>query len=150
MAGLGKRMGSDATALQKSSEPMPTDAAKVMPERSAVRESESVKTATTVSPSESEIAEVAYQLWLADGCPVGSDQEDWFRAEAALKDAPVAKCEDLLSRPSLARRDTRTGAGMVAEFGWRGHWEAWEMEWGDARWIWDESTPGVGVSNRAG
>ena len=28
---------------------------------------------------------MAYQLWLLRGCPVGSDQEDWYRAEAELK-----------------------------------------------------------------
>ena len=114
---------------------MASDAAKVMPERSAV--SESVKTAATVSPTESEIAAVAYQLWLDNGCPVGSDQEDWFRAEAMLKNALVAKCEDLSRRPSIPRCDTRTESEMVAEFRWEGHWEVWEMEWGGARWIWD-------------
>jgi hypothetical protein len=31
------------------------------------------------------IAELAYQLWLARGCPNGSDQEDWFIAESILK-----------------------------------------------------------------
>src|ERR1039457_1622910 len=93
----GRRMGSDATALQKSSETMSSDAATMMPERSTV--SESVKTAATVSPTESEIATVAYQLWLNNGCPVGSDQEDWLRAEAMLlKNALVAKCEDLSRR----------------------------------------------------
>jgi hypothetical protein len=70
----GRRMGSDATALQESSETMSSDAAKLMPERSTV--SASVKTAATVSPPESAIATVAYQLWLDNGCPVGSDQED--------------------------------------------------------------------------
>jgi Protein of unknown function (DUF2934) len=29
---------------------------------------------------------MAYQLWLQRGCPTGSDQEDWYRAEAELKD----------------------------------------------------------------
>ena len=29
---------------------------------------------------------MAYQLWLLRGCPIGSDQEDWYRAEAELKD----------------------------------------------------------------
>jgi len=28
----------------------------------------------------------AYQLWLLRGSPAGSDQEDWYRAEAELKD----------------------------------------------------------------
>jgi hypothetical protein len=29
---------------------------------------------------------MAYQLWLQRGCPIGSDQEDWYRAEAELRD----------------------------------------------------------------
>jgi hypothetical protein len=128
-------MGWDATALQQSSETMSSDAQRLMPERSAV--SESVKTAATVSPTESEIAAVAFQLWLANGCPVGSDQEDWFRAEAMLRNALVAKCEDLPRRPSILQGDTRDESAMLAEFRWRGHWEVWEMEWGGARWVWD-------------
>jgi hypothetical protein len=137
-----RRMGSDATALQESPETMSNNAAKLMPERSTV--SASVKTAATVSPTESAIATVAYQLWLENGCRVGSDQEDWFRAEAMLKNALVAKREDLSRPPSIPRCDTRTESEMPAEFGWEGHWEAWEMEWGGARWIWDlgHSRPG--------
>jgi hypothetical protein len=100
--------------------------------------SESVKTVATVSPAQSEIATVAYQLWLDNGCPVGSDQEHWFRAEAILKNALVAKCEDHLSRrPSISRCDIRTEFEIVAEFRWEGHWEVWEREWGGARWIWE-------------
>jgi hypothetical protein len=95
-------MGSNATALQKSSETMSSDAAKVMPERNTV--SESVRTAATVSRTDGEIATVAYQLWLDNGCPVGSDQEYWFRAEAMLKNAIVAKCE-----ASNRRKDTSNG-----------------------------------------
>jgi hypothetical protein len=128
-------MGSAATALEESPETMSSDAAKLMPERSTVNAS--VRTAATVSRIESAIATVAYQLWLDNGCPVGSDQEDWFRAEAMLKNAFVAKREDLSTRPSIPRFDTRTESEMPAEFGWEGHWEAWEMEWGGARWIWD-------------
>jgi hypothetical protein len=37
------------------------------------------------SNNHSETAALAYQLWQERGCPVGSDQEDWFRAEAQLK-----------------------------------------------------------------
>jgi hypothetical protein len=105
--------------------------------------SESVKTAATVSAAESEIATVAYQLWLDNGCRVGSDQEDWFRAEAMLKNALVAKCEDLLRRSSIPRCDIPTESEMLAEFRWEGHWEVWESEWGGARWTWDLPTPGV-------
>ena len=31
------------------------------------------------------IAALAYKLWQERGCPIGSDQEDWFRAENELK-----------------------------------------------------------------
>ncbi len=91
-------MGSDATAPQNSSESMSSDVATMMPHRSTV--TESLKTAATISPTESEIATVAYQLWLDKGCPVASDQV-WFRAEAMLKNVLVAKCEDLSRRPSV-------------------------------------------------
>jgi hypothetical protein len=105
-------MGSDRVALQKSP-------------------------AAIVSPTESEIATVAYQLWLENGCPLESDQEDWFRAEAMLKNALVTTFEDLSRRPSIPPGDTRAESEILVEFRWNGHWEAWEMEWGDARWIWD-------------
>ena len=140
-------MGSDATALQESSGTMSSGAAKTMPEKGVV--SESVKTAATVSPTASEIATVAYQLWLDNGCPVGSDQENWFRAEAMLKNALVAECEDPSRRPSIPRCDARTESEMLAEFLWQGHWEVWERGWVGARWVWDVRDSGVGVSNRA-
>ena len=147
----GMEMGSDAAALQKSSVTMSSDATKeMMPEMST--ESESVKTDATVSPTESEIATVAYQLWLERGCPIGSDQEDWFRAEAMLKTALVVKCEDLFRRPSIPCCDTCTESEMPVEFTWErweGHWEVWEREWVSARWVWDVRDSGVGVSNRA-
>ena len=119
-------MGSDATALQGSPETMSRSTA-----------NESVKAAAAVSPTESEIATVAYQLWLNSGCPAGSDQEDWFRAEAMLKAALAAKCEDLSRGPSIPGCDTRAESETRAEFRWRGHWEVWEMEWGEPHWIWD-------------
>jgi hypothetical protein len=114
---------------------MSSGAGKMMPERSTVRES--VKIVAAVNPTESEIATVAYQLWLDNGCLVGLDQEDWFRAEAMLKNALVAKCEDLSMRPSIPSCDTRAESEMLAEFRWEGHWEVWESEWGGARWVWD-------------
>ena len=36
--------------------------------------------------SESTIAVLAYQLWQERGCPIGSDQDDWFQAEKELKE----------------------------------------------------------------
>lgn len=40
---------------------------------------------------EAAIAACAYDLWLGRGCPIGSDQEDWFRAEQQLKRASAVK-----------------------------------------------------------
>ena len=51
--------------------------------------------AAGVHPDESSIAALAYQLWMARGCPLGSDQDDWFLAEGMLKsqsgEPPVSK-----------------------------------------------------------
>lgn len=33
-----------------------------------------------------EIASLAYLYWQARGCPVGSPEEDWYRAEQALRE----------------------------------------------------------------
>ena len=102
---------SNAT-LQGSSETRSIDAAKMQPARSY--------------PTDNQIATVAYQLWLEKGRPVGSDQEDWFRAEAMLKNALDAKGED-----------TRTEPEARCELIWKGHWEVWEMEWDSPRWVSD-------------
>ena len=83
----GRRRVSGRTALSNPAETMSSNAATMMGERSTVIES--VKTSTTVSPTESEIATLAYQLWQDKGCPVGSDKEDWLRAEAMIKNKLV-------------------------------------------------------------
>ena len=114
---------------------MPSPAAMMMRERSMV--SEPVKTAATIGPTESEIATRAYQLWLDNGCPVGSDKEDWFRPEAMLKNPLVGKGQDLSRRPSVPHGDNRPEFEMLAEFRWEGYWVVWESEWGGPRWIWD-------------
>ena len=44
-------------------------------------------TALPDGPQECEIAIAAYYLWVNRGCPAGSDQDDWFRAEEDLKNA---------------------------------------------------------------
>jgi hypothetical protein len=110
--------------------------------------SEAAKTAATIGPTESEIAALAYQLWQDNGRPIRSDKEDWFRAEAMLKSALVAKGQALQGRPWGPGDDNRTEFEMLAQFRWEGHWVVWESEWGGARWIWDLATPGVEISNR--
>jgi hypothetical protein len=143
----GRRRVSNRTALPKPAETMSSKAATTMPERSTA--SESAKTSTTVSPTESEIATLAYQLWQDNGCPVGSDQEDWFLAKAMLRNALVAKCKDLSVSPLVPCGVTRTEPEMPAEFQWKGCWVVWESEWGGPRWVWDLATPGFEVLRRA-
>ena len=97
---------------------MPSPAAMMMRERSMV--SEPAKTAATIGPTESVIANRAYQLRLDNGCPVGSDKEDWSRAEAMLKNPLVGKGQDLSGSPSVPHGDNRPEFEMLAEFRWEG------------------------------
>ena len=34
---------------------------------------------------QSKLDQVAYDFWLQRGCPMGSPEEDWFRAEQKLR-----------------------------------------------------------------
>jgi hypothetical protein len=36
-------------------------------------------------PEPEEIARLAYQYWQQRGCPTGTPEEDWFRAEQEIK-----------------------------------------------------------------
>ena len=35
----------------------------------------------SILPGEERVALLAYSYWLSRGCPIGSPDEDWFRAE---------------------------------------------------------------------
>lgn len=37
------------------------------------------------SVDENQTAALAYLFWQKRGCPIGTDQEDWFQAEETLK-----------------------------------------------------------------
>jgi hypothetical protein len=41
-------------------------------------------------PAYEDIALLAYALWQERGCPEGSSDQDWFRAERELADRPQA------------------------------------------------------------
>ena len=112
---------------------MSSNAATTVGERRAA--SESVKTSATVSPTESGIATLAYQLWQDKGCPVGSDKADWFRAEALLKNNLAKKGQDLSGGQSVPRDYPRTELEMLIDFRWEGHWVVWQSEWGGPRWV---------------
>ena len=46
------------------------------------------KNCVTAAPEPDHVAELAYTLWKSRGCPIGSPEEDWFKAEQEL--APTA------------------------------------------------------------
>lgn len=48
-----------------------------------------IDTGGTASEQE-EIARLAYELWMQRGCPLGSPEEDWCRAEEQLRHRPLA------------------------------------------------------------
>jgi hypothetical protein len=42
------------------------------------------KNSATAAPEPDQVAELAYTLWELRGCPIGSPEEDWFKAEQEL------------------------------------------------------------------
>lgn len=42
-------------------------------------------------PTQAEIAERAYLLWIENGCSEGSDQQNWLDAERELHDASLSR-----------------------------------------------------------
>jgi Protein of unknown function (DUF2934) len=53
----------------------------------AAREVEPLTAPPGSVPKTEKIAQLAYSYWQARGCPEGSPEEDWLRAEADLRDA---------------------------------------------------------------
>ena len=63
----------------------------MVPEPKKSITSEAPEIAVQPIPSENvgknEVAALAYQLWQERGRPIGSDQEDWFRAERKIAES---------------------------------------------------------------
>ena len=47
-------------------------------------EAETTLEASSQAASVSDIAALAYRLWQERGCPIGTPEEDWYRAEELL------------------------------------------------------------------
>jgi hypothetical protein len=93
---------------------------------------------TKVRPADRATAALAYLLWVDKGCSAGSDQEDWYQAEAILERLLISNVEDLQNSTSTDQCcETGPDVEVVIEFPWDGHWEIWEREWGGAHWVWD-------------
>jgi len=56
------------------------------------------------SMDENVVAARAYELWQERGCPIGSDQEDWFQAEREFKDRTKATATPLLAQDARLNR----------------------------------------------
>jgi hypothetical protein len=41
------------------------------------------------SPTEEQISAVAFMSWTQRGCPIGSPEQDWYRAEEELRNSKV-------------------------------------------------------------
>jgi hypothetical protein len=50
-----------------------------------------------------DIATLAYQLWLARGCPEGSPEVDWYEAERKVRQQSGHSAESQVSEPLLMR-----------------------------------------------
>jgi hypothetical protein len=64
---------------------------------------ESAQRAVSDSADDREIAVLAYQLWHERGCPIGSDQEDWFRAEREIARSKRPTDEEVGNQDSAER-----------------------------------------------
>jgi len=50
-----------------------------------------------------EIALRAHRLWVERGCPIGSPEEDWFRAEEEIRGEQAARDELVRARNKAVR-----------------------------------------------
>jgi hypothetical protein len=58
---------------------------------------------------EAEIREIAYYLWLDEGCPDGRHLDHWYRAESIWRERQASR-QEAASRPAKARRQKKTTA----------------------------------------
>lgn len=65
---------------------MASRALKIDPKKSGNSEAiDSKERNVSQALDERAVAALAFLIWQNRGCPIGSDQEDWFRAEEDLK-----------------------------------------------------------------
>ena len=65
----------------------------------------------TEPKSEDVISDRAYELWLERGCPEGSPEEDWYRAEREL--GIVAVSAEETAQRAATHEGTQLRAGSV-------------------------------------
>jgi hypothetical protein len=52
-------------------------------------EMEAAESTVMASPDQAAIQALAYDFWLARGCPIGTPEVDWFQAEEELTRRPA-------------------------------------------------------------
>ena len=65
--------------------------------------SDDLVTQQTQNAPQEERALRAYRLWEERGCPIGSPEEDWFRAEEEIRNEQAARDELVRARNKLVR-----------------------------------------------
>ncbi len=53
---------------------------------------------------EDQVRQRAYELWEADGCPEGQDQQYWFRAMAEIASAAAASIKPARKRATRVKK----------------------------------------------
>lgn len=71
--------------MKSSDSPVPLDT-RTAQEAVPPDASESEGLASVKPPDPEQVAALAHQYWQERGCPSGSPDEDWFRAERALNE----------------------------------------------------------------
>jgi hypothetical protein len=75
-----------------------------------------VKEQTQNSPNEERVRR-AHRLWEERGCPIGSPEEDWFRAEEEIRSEQVVRDELVRARNKRVRApNTAPGPGSAPPF----------------------------------
>ena len=65
-----------------------------MPKNQAVAKNNGSRAVASLPDPSGEVARLAYQFYLDRGCQHGYDQEDWLKAEAAIRQEKNVKKED--------------------------------------------------------
>ena len=73
--------------------------------------SSDVVTQQTHNSPHEEIALRAHRLWEARGCPIGSPEEDWLRAEEELRGEQAVRDEVVRARNKRVRTHRNTSEG---------------------------------------
>jgi hypothetical protein len=82
---------------------------------SAMKATTHSKTPFPVEPTEDEIREHAYQLWLQNGQPEGRDLEHWFSAREALAQNARVRRAPASQRPVVTVKGATDGPRIVVD-----------------------------------